>query len=237
MDQITQARLDVALDGRNQTFSESYRFTLCNAAGEPVDAAQIKANVAEVNLTLRILRVKEIPLILDVKYGGGATADTTDININPTTIKVAGSGALLEGLDSLLLGTVNLADITENTTLTFPITLTEGLLNMSGLTEATVTVNFPELELKTLSVTAIQVSNVPQGMVVEMGTQVVTVTIRGPKAQIDAINANHLTIRVDLTDAVLGENMYVAQVYVDGGFPGVGVLGSYNVLVRLNETG
>ena len=234
IDQITQARVDVDLNGRDQTFNESFRFTLCNAEGQPVDAAQVKTNVAEVNMTLRIQRVKEINLLLDVKYGGGATEQTTIIQIDPLTIKVAGSEALLEGLDNLVLGTINLADITQDTTLTFPITLTEGLTNLSGQTEATVTIAFPELEVKTLSVNKIQVVNVPAGMTVKVGTQVCSVTIRGPKAQIDAITEEHLTIRVDMTTVEMGENMYAAQVYVDGAFPGVGVLGSYNILVRVS---
>lgn len=237
IDQITQARVDVELSGRDQTFNESFRYTLCNAEGEPVDAAQVKTNVAEVNMTLRIQRVKEISLLLDVKYGGGATEQTSTIQIDPVTIKVAGSEALLEGLDSLVLGTVNLADITEDTTLTFPITLTEGLTNMSGQTEATVTIAFPELEVKTLSVNKIQVVNVPAGTTVKVGTQVCSVTVRGPKAQIDAITEEHLTVRVDLTNVELGENMYAAHVYVDGAFPGVGVLGTYNILVRASAVG
>lgn len=236
IDQITQARIDVDLNGRDQTFNESFRYTLCDAEGEPVDAAQVKTNVAEVNMTLRIQRVKEISLLLDVKYGGGATPQTATVKIDPETIKVAGSEALLEGLDNLMLGTVNLADITEDTTLTFPINLTEGLTNLSGQTEATVTITFPDLEVKTLSVNRIQVVNVPSGMRVNVGTQVCSVTVRGPKAQIDAITEAHLTVRVDLTNVELGENMYAAYVYVDGAFPGVGVLGTYNILVRASAT-
>lgn len=237
IDQITQARVDVNLTGRDQTFNENFRFTLCNAQGEPVDAAKVKTNVAEINMTLRILRVKEVQLLLDVKYGGGATINTTTIRIDPLTIKVAGSEALLEGLDSLVLGTVNLADITEDTVLSFPITLTEGLMNLSGQTEATVSIAFPTLEVKTLSVTKIQMTNAPENMSMNVGTQVCAVTVRGPKAQIDAITEEHLTIRVDLTNAELGENMYAAHVYVDGAFPDVGVLGSYNILVRLSSSG
>lgn len=237
IDQITQARVDVELSGRDQTFNESFRYTLCDAEGRPVDAAQVKTNVAEVNMTLRIQRVKEINLLLDVKYGGGATMQTSTIKIDPMTIKVAGSEALLEGLNSLVLGTVNLADITEDTTLTFPITLTEGLTNLSGQTEATVAIAFPELEVKTLSVNKIQVVNVPAGVKVNVGTQVCSVTVRGPKDQIDAITEEHLSVRVDLANVESGENMYAAHVYVDGAFPGVGVLGSYNVLVRANSAG
>lgn len=233
IDQITQAKLDVDLNGRGQTFSESFRYTLCDADDQPVDAAQVKTSVAEVTLTLRVLRVKEIPLLLDVKYGGGATADTTNIAIDPLTIKVAGSEALLENFNSLTLGSVNLADITEDTTKTFPINLTEGLMNLSGVTEVTVAISFPELETKTLSVSRdkIQVSGLPAGMTYTIGTQICTITVRGPKAQVDAMTEEHLTVRVNLADAQLGEDLFPAQVYVDGAFPGVGVLGPNNISI------
>lgn len=233
IDQITQAKLDVDLNGRGQTFSESFRYTLCDANDQPVDAAQVKTSVAEVTLTLRVLRVKEIPLLLDVKYGGGATADTTNIAIDPLTIKVAGSEALLENFNSLTLGSVNLADIIEDTTKTFPINLTEGLMNLSGVTEVTVAISFPELETKTLSVSRdkIQVSGLPAGMTYTIGTQICTITVRGPKAQVDAMTEEHLTVRVNLADAQLGEDLFPAQVYVDGAFPGVGVLGPNNISI------
>ena len=71
-------------------------------------------------------------------------------------------------------------------------------------------------------------------MTASVGTQVRKVTVRGPKAQIDAITEEHITLRVDLTGAQLGEDMYVAQVYVNGAFPGVGALGTYQISVRVS---
>ena len=234
IDQIAQARVDVKLDGRTQTFRESFRYTLCDEAGNPVDAAQIKANVAEVEIELRVLRVKEVPLLVDVVYGGGANAGNAQVVVNPQTIKVAGIDTILADLDKIVLGTVNLADIAENTTLTFPIHLAQDLINLSGLEEATVAVTFEGLETKTLTVSNIQVTGLPQDMTASVGTQVCKVTVRGPKAQIDAITEEHVTIRVDLTGAQPGEDMYVAQVYVDGAFPGVGALGTYQISVRVS---
>ncbi len=235
IDQISQARVNVSLDGRNQTFRESFRYTLCDEAGNPVDAAQIKTNVAEVEIELRVLRVKEVPLLVEVVYGGGANSENAQVVVEPQTIKVAGIDTILEGLDKLVLGTVNLSEIAENTTLTFPIHLAQDLINLSGLEEATVAVTFEDLETKTLTISNIQVTGLPQNMTASVGTQVCKVTVRGPKAQIDAITEEHVTIRVDLTDAQLGEDMYVAQVYVDGAFPGVGALGTYQISVRVSQ--
>jgi hypothetical protein len=72
-------------------------------------------------------------------------------------------------------------------------------------------------------------------MTASVGTQVCKITVRGPKAQIDVITEDHVTIRVDLTNAQPGEDMFVAQVYVDGAFPGVGALGTYQISVRVSQ--
>lgn len=235
IDQIAQARVNVSLDGRTQTFRESFRYTLCDEAGNPVDAAQIKTNVAEVEIELRVLRVKEVPLLVDVVFGGGANAGNAQVVVNPQTIKVAGIDTILADLDKIVLGTVNLADIAENTTLTFPIHLAQDLINLSGLEEATVEVTFDGLETKTLTISNIQVTGLPQNMTASVGTQVCKITVRGPKAQIDAITEEHVTIRVDLANAQPGENIIVAQVYVDGAFPGVGALHTYKISVLVSQ--
>ena len=106
-------------------------------------------------------------------------------------------------------------------------------MNLSGVTEVTVAISFPELETKTLSVSRdkIQVSGLPAGMTYTIGTQICTITVRGPKAQVDAMTEEHLTVRVNLADAQLGEDLFPAQVYVDGAFPGVGVLGPNNISI------
>lgn len=235
VDQITQARVDVDLDGRVESFSESYRYTLCNEKGEPVDAASIKTNAAEVGLTLKIQRVKEIQLLLNVTYGGGATQETTSIVLDHQVIKISGSEKMLEGFDSLVLGSVNLAEVLEDTAMTFPVNLPDGIENLSGITEVNAEISFPELATKTLNVSKILVTGTPEGMNVDIATKMVTVTVRGPKELVESIEANNVTVLVDLSQAQPGENLYRARIMVDTAFEEVGAIGTYNVLVSLTE--
>lgn len=237
VDQITQAVIDVNLDGQMETISQSYRYTLCNENGEPVDAVTIKTNVAEVNLTLRIQRVKEIKLLLDVIYGGGATKETTSITMSEQTIKVAGSEKLLEGLDSITVGSIDLADFAEDTVLLFPISLQEGIENLTGVGEVSVNIEFTGLTTKVLNVEKILVSNRPSGMAYQIGTKIVSVTVRGPEALIESITEENVSLLIDLSGAGLGEDLYKAQVMIDTRYEdaGVGAIGSYSVLVTLSE--
>ena len=112
---------------------------------------------------------------------------TSSITVEPRTIRVSGSDTLLEQLEELELGTINLAELLEDTVLTFPVVLPEGVNNETGITEVKVDVQFPELVTRTFNVTEIHAENVPEGMEVDMITQALEVKIRGPKALVRAM--------------------------------------------------
>ena len=188
-------------------------------------------------MTLRIQRVKEIQLLLDIVYGGGATAQNSTVTMSEQTIKVTGSEKLLEDLDSISLGSVNLAELAEDTTLVFPITLQEGIENLTGVSEVSVDIQFHDLTTKVLHVTKFLVSGKPADMNYDISTKTVAVTLRGPKAWVDTITEEYVSLLINLADAQPGEELYKAQVMIDTQYEngGVGAVGSYTVLVTLSE--
>lgn len=227
VNQITAAVITLDLEGRSESISDNFTYTLCDAEGKPVDAKLIVTNVAEVNLTLRIMRVKEIALTLNVVEGGGATAQTSVITIDPPTIRISGSDVLLEGLESLELGTIDLREMPGDTELTFPIKLPEGITNETGVAEATVNVSFPRLATKTMTVKNITAANVPQGFRVDMITRVLEIQVRGPEAKIEKLTADAVAVTVDFTNVEAGTVKLKAQ--IDCGDPEIGAVGSYTV--------
>ena len=235
VDRIAKALVEVDLEGKVETIRTSLRYTLCDQDGQPVDAASIKTNAAEVGLTLKIQKVKELQLAVNVTYGGGATPENSSVILNYQTIKVAGTEKQLDSLeDILVLGDVDLSGILEDTVLTLPVRLPEGVENLSGITEVEASVTFPGLATKTLQVSKIFVSNVPVGMVAEPA-KLVSVTIRGPEQLIGTITAENVSVLIDLTDCELGENFCSAQILLDTAYEHVGAIGSYNVLVTLTQ--
>ena len=233
---IEQARIDVSLEDRTESISESYRFTFCDEEGNPVDVEQITTDVAEVHLDLKIQRYQEIPLKLNVIYGGGATEGYTRYELNPSSIRVSGSDAVLEDLTELVLGTVNFAEQMENTQMTFPINLPEGVTNLTGITEATADIRFVGLSIKEFATKNIKVTNVPEGMECELMNEVVTVTLRGPVAAINLIKPEDISVEVDLSGKEIGASTVKAAITVRGNTDGViGAVGSYTVSVTLKE--
>lgn len=233
VDQIAMARIEVDLDGRVESISEQFRYTLCNEKGEPVDAALVTTDAEAVTLTLRIVRVKQIDLIVNVIDGGGATSETSSITIDPQNIRVSGSDSLLEGLESLELGTINLGEMLADEILTFPIKLPEGITNETGVLEATVDVQFPELATKTLKIKEFQLINVPEGLKADVITQMLEIQIRGPKKSIEKIKDEDVTVTVDFANEQVGTATVKAGITINA--DGVGAVGTYNITATLRK--
>ncbi|MBQ7817890.1 MAG: hypothetical protein IJ388_03745 [Oscillospiraceae bacterium] len=239
VDKIAQAKVEVALDDQISTISKNFAYTFCDAAGEPVDTELLETDITEVNLTVKIQRVKDLQLIVNVTYGGGATNENTSIVFSQENIKVSGSEEALNALgDTLLLDTINVAEIPAEETREYEIVLPSEVDNLSGLETVTVTISFPDLKTKELPISNIKVENVPNGMVVkDIGTKVCNVLLRGSVWQIDNITAKDVEIRVDLTNATEGTELYKAEIYVTNpSFPSVAAVSTYTIAVELENT-
>lgn len=234
-DLIEKAVIEVDLTEQRESISQSYRYTLCDEEGNPVDAERITTNVEEVHLEVKIQRVKEVELQLDVTYGGGATEANTRIEINPGTIRLSGGEAVLEELgDVIVLGKINLAEITKSQDQTFTINLPEGVTNLTGVTEAEVSITFSGLSTKEFTIDNIKLVNIPEGMEAELITERLTVMVRGPSAQINALTEEDISVEVDLTDAEADTATFKATIVFSGDFDAVGALGTYSVSATVN---
>ena len=231
IEKIAAAKIEVDLTGRMESITESLPFTLCDAKDQPVDAELVTANVSGVDLTLKIQKVKELQLIVNVIDGGGA--DKENVTISHQSIQIAGNDNLLEGFDSLELGTVNLAEILEDTVLTFPVKLPEGVTNESGVPEITVTVEVSKLAVKNVKVTGIEAINVPDGLMAELITQRLDIQIRGPKKAVESIDESKIVAKVDFTEAQVGMATVKAQIVIET--ENVGAVGIYNVTANLTQ--
>ncbi len=232
VDQIDHASIKVDLINRTESISQSYRYELQNKQGEPLDVKMVTTNVEKVRLQLRISAIKKIDLKVNIVNGGGATEKTTSIQISPAQISISGSEALLEKVNELVIGTINLADYTTGAAKEFEILLPEGITNESGVNRATVSISFPLLEKKSFDISNIQTLNVPQGMEADVLTKMLTITVRGPKEQIEAMRASDITVQVNV-EQVSGAETVEPVITISNKFPEVGPVGKYGVSVMV----
>ena len=233
VDRIAVARVDVDLEARSESISGQFPYTFCDQNGEPVPMDMVTADVEAVTLTLKILRVKEIALVVNVINGGGATEQTSSITIDPLTILVSGSDNLLEDIEQLELGTINLGEMPGDEVLIFPIKLPEGITNETGVAEATVDVRFPDLATKTLTVKNITAVNVPQDMEAVLITKMLEIQLRGPKKVVEKITQDNISVTVDFSNEQLGTATVKADITIDS--DSVGTVGTYNVTATLRK--
>lgn len=229
-DQIEKAVVEVDLTDQRESISRDCTYTLCNVEGEPVDAGLITTNVEQIHLEVKIQRVKDVLLTYHLVEGGGAKAENAEIILSMDKIRVSGSEAALELMgDQLVVGTINLAEIDQNTTKTFTIPLEEGITNLTGVAEVTAEIRLTGLRTKDFLVRQINVVNVPEGLEVELITQELTIKVRGPSAQITSLKSDDVMVVVDFTGAEVGTATFPVRAVFTDGFRDVGIFKSESV--------
>lgn len=249
-DLIEKAVIEVDLTERRESIEENYRYTLCDAAGDPVDAEMIKTNVEQIHLSLNIRRVQELKLRLDVIYGGGSDVSNTVVTLSTDTIRVSGSEAALSTLgDTLTLGRLNLSYIVDqrdipgtvqSSEIPFAIRLPEGVYNETGITEIVVSVAYTGLGLKDVTIPEerITVENLPEGLRADISDKRLNVFIRGPKGELELLENAAIYAVVDLSDAKLGESKRIpVTIRLPESMKAFGAVGSYSVLVDILPAG
>lgn len=238
IDRIAMAKITVDLEGKTDTINQKYSYILCDAEENPVDTTYVKTNVDEVLYTLRIQRWKDIELRLDVVDGGGLKQSDCAISITPSTIRVSGSEKLLETLDYLVLGRVELGKLETDLQTSYDIVLPEGITNLSEQSVAQVTIDIPDH----LAVQEVPVKNfqyhTPANRNVRIITLEMSVKIRGPLELVATATEQDLVVQVDFSNAEVGTNTYKAMVLVGPRLINqVGVIGSYEITAEVTAIG
>lgn len=224
----------------SETFTGDMPFQLIGFDGAALDLEplNLETDVSTVQVTLPVVKLKEVELKVDLLPGGGVTQDnlenTVQVKIEPSTITISGSEEDLATKDEIVLGQIDLSEIFSQNTYTFDIPLESGLNNVSGVTQATVTVKITGLATRTLEVDNIQFINWPEGCTPEKVTLSCQVQIRGEQAAVNAVIPSQLRIVADLSDAGRGNQTVDAKVYLDGSSD-VGVVGDYKIVVNVQR--
>lgn len=239
VDTIDHARVEIDLTEQVKSISQNYRYTLCDAEGNPVDAGQVTTNLEEVRLEMQIQRIREIQLTADIVYGGGASEHNTTVSISPETIRVSGGEAVLAELgDTLTICSINLADLDKSTTeQKYTLTLPEGVTNQTGVNEVTVSIRFTGLKTREFTIEQFEQVNVPDGMSVDIISASLPVKVRGPEAEIAALREENIRAVVDFSNAEVGTATYKVTIVFSEQFPNVGAIKTNSVSATVQVRG
>ncbi len=232
---VSYALVTVSNESVTESIAADYTFTLMDENDEEVDTSTLTCSTDTIAVSMNVGQTKALELQVTVAEGGGATEDDVTIEISPSTITVAGDSSTLAEIDSIDLGTIDLSEILTTQTYTKDINLPATLENVSGTTQATVTVTVSGLSVSTFTATQFNILNRPDIYTATMVTESLNVTLRGTEAALAEITAEDIIVVVDLsqidfTSGSTGAVTVGAEIYVNSD-DNVGAVGSYNVVV------
>lgn len=224
----------------DSTYEVETGYTLMTADNIPASTTGISFSTDVVTATLPLLTVKDVSLGVNLIEGGGATAVNTKVTIEPETISLAGDSKLLAGINKINLASIDLTDFTTSFSDTYVIPIDNELRNITGATEAKVTVEIVGLETKNVKVTNISCINVTEGYVADILTKSLNVTLRGNPESLAQLKDENIRAVADLADMneSVGTYMPRVRIYVDG-YTDVGAIKSggtdYAVYIQIEK--
>ena len=228
----------VVLSGTDitQTVSASLPFTLVDAGGNEVEVGNVRSNVDTISVLQEVYMVKDIPLTVNLIGGAGADDYNTVVEITPSSITVSGDPEIVETLNRIVLGTIDLTSFQSTMTDVKTIVLPDNVVNKTGTPTAEVSVRIVGLDVTKLSVSNIEVTKAPKGYDIEIITQTADITLRGPSEDISAVTAENVRIVADLSGIKASGVFDVdATIYIDG-FTEIGAIGTYKINVRSTKS-
>ena len=229
--QIVMSRTNV-----DKNITENVDFTLVDADGNEVDTTDLTTDVDTIQVEIDIVKYKQVPLSVNVIDGGGATEADADVSIDPEYITLAGDATVLESVNTIVLGNIDLGQTENNAVVSFDIKIPNDAKNVSGEETASVTIKIKNKKTRVVGATNIAFINTPEGLSAKSITQLVQTTVRASSSDIEKIAANNLRVVADLSEfSQAGTYQVPVTIYIDG-YPDAGVIGDdYKIVVVLES--
>lgn len=207
---------------------------LCDQEGQVLKPDNLTLETNSISVAFYVECTKEVPLTVTLAPGGGATSDNAEYTVSPPTITVSGQEVVLENLDEINLGTVDLSQVITNGEYQFTITTPSGVSSLSNVTSATVKVSVSGLETRRIVTSNIQLVNAPEGHSYQFDS--LEVRVRGKAEDFDMLMNNDIQVKLDLADieAVDGTTITVPAEIEIVGISELGILGTYSVEVTVS---
>lgn len=205
VEKIDKAVISYDVSTLEETAIVSLPVAFLNAEGEEIEFSEYaSASASTVNLTLPVLRTRELQMGVELQAGGGVSERNAIVTVKPSTIRVKGAADVIEALDNPFpLGTVDLSTITSHEERTFPLALPAGVTNISGETEIEVTIDLKGVSSASIPISDIRIINAPEGYQAELSTRTVNINVRGSTDEINELKQNKnngIYVLVDLGD-------------------------------------
>ncbi len=184
-----------------------------------LDKSLFTFNTENFSITIPVYMTKELPFSLQIQNAPPHfDVSSLKLNYSDEKIKVAGSAFVLENMDTISLGYIDLRDIDLDSSFEYSVVLPNDFRNLSDINTVTVSLNTDNLSSKVISLTKeqIHVINVPSEYDVDiLSVGISNITIIGPSSVINRITPEDIIAEVDLRQEDIDQNTYTktAKIY------------------------
>ncbi len=236
LEKIDHIYVEMGGDDLTMTRTADIPVVLIDTDGNTMDSTGLEFDVPTVTVTIPISMMKEVPLYIQCVYGAGATEANTVIKIEPSTITISGDTSVVSGINRIDLTTIDLTDFSLTFQDTFSIPLQDGVENVTGTTQADVSIEITGVDTRIFTLTNISYRNLPSGYTVEeITTRSLEVRIRAPQDVLDQIQPSNLSAVADLSDISQSGDMFVPVRIIVDGFTDAGAVGDYSIGIRIKN--
>ncbi len=231
---ITAAQADLALGKITETVNTRSSLVLIDEAGNPITSKYVSMATKNINITVKLYALKDVPLTVGYKYGY-FNENNVRVTVTPNVITLRGEPSVLENMDNLEVAVLDEKKFVKNSTQSVLINVPGGVTAMTGETMATVNVEHINTDVKYITVKNITLAN-SGGLECELQTESLNIILRGPHALLSQVKEENITLTADMKNYSSGSGIMVVPVSVklSPEFEGsVYELETYNVTVNV----
>lgn len=229
---IKCARAAITLGTVTGSVTSKAPLTLVDHDDREITSSFVKMQTTEATVAIPVYKQARLPLTLSFKYGY-YNQTNVQIQVSPETVQVKGESSAVE--KAKWYYTIDEKMIEGDKQYTIPITLSDGVTNISGITEATLTIKHIGTTTKQITLTDIAVIN-PDKLKYTLADRTLVVTLRGSVANLSFISDRNVTAAIDLSAFKNASGSVIVPVTISvppGLADSVYELGTYTMTVNI----
>ncbi len=235
---IDHAWIEVNREDVDSTLSYESTFVLRDKDNNVIEDDSVTLERDTVTVILPVIAIKEVDLVVATIPGAGASEENVVKTIDPVSkVTLSGDAEVLEGVNSILLDTIDLSKVDGSYSETYTIVLPNDTEIIGTTREVTVTLEIVGLDTKRVNIPLENLSyiNMTEGFTAEiMDSSLNNVTLRGLTEDLATVSAENVRAVADLAEYGTATGIFAVpvKIYVNGSTT-VGAIGEYKLYISI----
>lgn len=231
--QISYAQVTLDIEDASSTVVELLDFELYDFNDQVIDNKNIHPMSESVQVTVPVLKVKDVPLTVNLVESAGARLENYTWSLSYSSITLSGESSQMAAISELVVGTLALEDLREQETFTYDIPVPEDVNNLSGISTVTLTITPKSVETREVEALNFSYENFSGDHAVSILTSSLPVTLRGTAADIEAVTEEDVHVIADLSGIEADSGSYTVPARISVSGYDLGAVGNYEVTVHI----